>query len=831
MARLTFLRAMGDRPMVKQFTDAGTRSYPRIKRVTSTSYDNIDTLPQFEELLRLHATNGDCLLKGHPDTPLNEESRKGRVDRDMPTGFIALDFDNVTVDDPIRDLRQAAEFLINRLPTEFQNTSYIAQASASFRRKRESLSLHLFFLLKTPVHPRALKEYITSLNFDEGYFQDRIALSATGTALSYPVDRTIADNSRIIYIAPPVFSGEQTDPFEDPADRIIRVDKPKPLLNLEEPLAEINPERLASKSKAKIKALRAARGLKGRTERTRTMVVDGVQVAVVTNPDRVHMVIAEDEDSYVRYNVNSGDSNAYWVHKHNPVVVYNFKGEPNFLFEAADPESFAAHVQKWGINEVVTEEGLRPLMFLDYSTAKYYYGLYDPQVDRMDSVYQCSFSDIKHFTAQHGVMMPETVPVWRYEFQPQNETVIDFEQQFLNRYEAPEHLRNPVAIPDEFRGVKLGYGHTIEQLCPTIWKLLFSVCGSGVIETEHFLNWLAFIVKTRSKAMTAWVFHGVPGTGKGLLYNNVLAPLLGEQYAMMKRAQDLEEKFNQWMRQSLLFVVDEFRLDNGIRSKQSDMLNKIKNLITEQKGTIRAMGTDQVETKLYANVIFFSNDHDAIRIQDGDRRFNVAPRQEVALIKSHPELLQNNVVVGLCRDELPLFASFLLAYEVDEMAVILPLENTAKAVMREASADSADLFVEAVMRGDLDYFVPILDEPYRMSGEDYTLAAKNLVKAFIRDCSDNPDDAMVVFTSELRPLYNVLCGRAENEHKFGKLLSRHGLQTELIRRGKTVKRGVRIRWTLVHNKLEELRELHLNALDNSYADAPMPTTRVLEAVH
>ena len=38
------------------------------------------------------------------------------------------------------------------------------------------------------------------MNFDGGFFEEQLTLSASGTALHYTVDRTIADNSRLIYI-------------------------------------------------------------------------------------------------------------------------------------------------------------------------------------------------------------------------------------------------------------------------------------------------------------------------------------------------------------------------------------------------------------------------------------------------------------------------------------------------------------------------------------------------------------------------------------------------------------------------------------------------------
>lgn len=828
MPEITFLRA-AKRPLAKVFTKEETRSYPRVKNVTSITHP-INDIVQFEGILREHAVAGDCLLKGPLTAPLKNESRRGRVDRNAHTGLLVLDFDSIEMpfDIPVCNadyLKGCAEFLIGKLPSPYHDVSYVVQASASFGMKGKKIGLHLFFFLYPEVSARALRDYMTLLNFDGDYFEEQIGLSATGTALSFVVDRTVADNSRLIYIAPPQFEAPITDPWASSHERIVLVEKQYGTIDLRESLQNLSPESAVMKTRKKVKELRALAGLRGRMPKTTTVTVDDMAVSVVTNPDRILMTFAQDEGDYVRYNVGGGDSAAYWVHKFNPEVVYNFKGEPNFLFEKADPEAYQDHLSRWNFSTSITEEGFRPLIFLDYATAKYYYGLYDPANERMESIYRCSYEHLRHFVAEYGGVMPETIPVWQFEFQPNNPKVIDFEQRFLNRYCPPDIVRYPVAIPPELTKVEIGYaGEAVQKYCPTIYKLLFHVCGNGVAEFEHFINWLAYVVQRKEKAMTAWIFHGVPGTGKGLLFANVLAPLLGPDNALMKRQDDLEEKFNEWLRNCLLFVVDEFRLDASQRSRQSGMLNKIKNLITEKQGTVRAMNVDQQDTKFYANVIFFSNDRDAVRIQEGDRRFNVAPRQEVPIIRMYPELLEGNRMQEQCAMELPAFASFLLQFKVDLKSVILPIENAAKEEMREASSDSIDLFVRAVIEGDLEYFLPVLDEKPRIYGEDHSFAARNIVKAIVRDFEEGKEER--IFMSELRPLYNVLCGRAENEHKFGKLLSRHGLQPERLRRGKMNRRGIRVTWKLKDNTIKDLREEFLDEADYKVKEDTAEAERV-----
>ena len=64
--------------------------------------------------------------------------------------------------------------------------------------------------------------------------------------------------------------------------------------------------------------------------------------------------------------------------------------------------------------------------------------------------------------------------------------------------------------------------------------------------------------------MTAWIFTGIPGTGKGLFVHKVLKPLFGEMQTPMRSLENIEEQFNLYMRTALFLVVDEFRMaDSG----------------------------------------------------------------------------------------------------------------------------------------------------------------------------------------------------------------------------------------------------------------------------
>ena len=112
--------------------------------------------------------------------------------------------------------------------------------------------------------------------------------------------------------------------------------------------------------------------------------------------------------------------------------------------------------------------------------------------------------------------------------------------------------------------------------------------------------------------------------------------------------------------------------DSGNTGRMAD---KLKHQITEPNLTIRAMRTNQIELPSFCNFIFLTNRADAVKIEEGDRRYNVAPRQESKLEVSHPSFLNDLTNI---QAELFDFAGLLQKFQVDTRMAHTALENEAK---------------------------------------------------------------------------------------------------------------------------------------------------------
>ena len=827
--KLSFLRSSNGRAAVKRFTKKGVDSYPNIRNFDSSDVeltDDIAGLHEKNKLCRQAAAVGACMLKGYLNQPLDNESRAGKVDREAKTNNLILDIDGIELDGMIvkpplvqTDIQALAKAVIAKLPDCFHNVTYICHASSSMGMKGNAICLHLDFMLDNYVSPQALKEYVVWLNFNCSMFDNNQSLSASKTALRFALDRTVVDNSHLIFMGNPIFEAGVENPIPDPSDRIFIIEGGRHEVDIVPELSKATDSVAIRKTiETKITALRAMEGLPKTNEKITQLRVDGYTTNVVVNPEAVQMAFAQDNGQFVAYNVNGGDSSGYYVMKHKPSIVYNFKGEPNFLFEKADPQAYEWHLntfignQEGGSSEASTPP--LPLVFRDESSNSYYNALIDTTNGGISKIARASREGLADWMAQYEAVMPENVPIWNFEFDPHREAKVSFEERFINKY-VPSKYMQKSALPEGITALNYDTSPFLTQDCPRITELIMHVCAGDLMCFKHFVNWLASALQTKDKLLTAWVFQGTQGTGKGVLFDEIITPLVGhgvdetQVYAPQMLLESLEAEFNQFTECALFIGLNEFRLKD---SKQSErLLNKIKSMITEKRQSVRGMRENHRMVRSYSNFILFSNDHDVIYIQEGDRRFNIAPRQEYKLHSIWPNAA--DVIENEIPTELELFAKHMLNFEIDLVSAKTVLENEAKAEMRITSRTSVEDFVKAYKEGDLDFFLPILDMPVDPMNTSYVRPAQTLMKTFLMEYGD---DSSKVTVEELRILYNAFIGKSENSIKFSKMMNRYGLTSRKVRiRGQST-RGFVNRWLLHDNDIEGLRMLYLSANDLAF---------------
>ncbi len=824
--QLTFLEAAnGQRLSKRHCPKNGFTPYPHVKSVTSHEHniplDNTG-LAMLERLILDEGNKGHCLLKGDLKRPLTNESRAGKTNRVAYSNLLVLDIDGITLPNHTNlktydaiAVSKLAKTVLRELPPALQDCSFIAQASSSLGLKGDKVSLHIFMLLEHAMPAKAVKLWLQAANFESELFASQLGLSSNGHSLKFPLDASVADNSKLIFIAPPTFEDGTHDPFSSPADRVVRVSGITETLDLASLMSDISPEVVHQKSNAHKNKLRVQRGFNAKKERLTIATVDNKSEEILENPDRMSIQITDDTNPpYIRCNVNGGDSNAYYFKLEDPTYMFNFKGEPIWSIEKADPDFYKTLFDHY--QEEMEKEGRAtfPVVLRDYDTDTHYNGIFDPNLNQFTEQFPlvpCAASSIEGFMRSHGRSKPDFIPDGKVVFDPAsnsdsvNLTNVPY---YINMFRKTEYMLDR-AYHEQ---LSMGDAHKIASSCPLIYKLLTHILGGQSLEVEHFTNWLAYIFQTKRKAMTAWVLQGVPGTGKGIFYTKVLRPLFGVEHVPMRALQNIEEQFNLYMRQALFLVVDEFHMASA-NAGTMKIADKLKNAITENTMTIRAMRSNQVEMPNFTNFIFLTNRMDAVKIEEGDRRYNIAPRQEQKLEHVYPEVIDG---IDDISTELHKFAALLRNYNVNKQLVRTPIANNAKAQMAQVTMSVMEEFFAAIRHGKLAFLTEILDISVNnvMQAQEIT-TAQRFVKQWIAE-SEWPYS--VIPMEHLRVVYGVLTDDRISQREFIKRAERNGLRRERRRlhnanRHDNPTRGVVVEWRIDNEQFKEVTDKYFDAND------------------
>lgn len=140
-------------------------------------------------------------------------------------------------------------------------------------------------------------------------------------------------------------------------------------------------------------------------------------------------------------------------------------------------------------------------------------------------------------------------------------------------------------------------------------------------DRQIFLMYLAANAqKPGRKIPWSILLQSAEGAGKGV-FKEVLAYIVGRHYFYSPKAEDLAEsgaKFNAWMRNKLMIVVDEIRTH-----ERRDMIEVLKPFISETEVEIQGKGENQKLEDNFTNWFFFSNYKDAIPINGNSRRYAI----------------------------------------------------------------------------------------------------------------------------------------------------------------------------------------------------------------
>lgn len=743
--------------------------YPMVWDFTSHE-EQCTSLPQLESLLKKHAALGHCALKGSIARPLTRESRAGSTDSNSTTEWLVLDLDGLpdTIDltSPSGNA-QTAPLTIDLFLAEMglADISYIVQWSASYGIENMRLRAHVFMLMDKAYAAPLVKQWLIQKNHEVPLLRGSMGLTKTGNAISWPLDISACQNDKLIYIAPPVLKNIKDPMGKTPRIAYHKRKHDKFSLNTQTNTTTKNRE-LTHK---RIAELREDAGLPARKINYK---MHG-HTEVMLKPDECIITETKTERGFVYFNLNGGDSWAYYHPENAPDYILNFKGEPAYLTKELLPD-YWQQLTGTGSSTRVSSSGLTYLAFLDRATGVYWRGTYEAAIDFLDIVPAKNETQLRHFAKQYGVPMGDYVPEWDLTFDPQDMVRVDVANRQVNKFQPTTFMLNA--------GVK-----PIKAVPKLINKVITNALGDDPEIIKHFINWLAAIVQTRDRTRTAWVLHGTQGTGKGILTNNILRPLFGTHSAT-RRMEELNEKYNHFMEGSFLVFVDE--VQTKALQNERGVMAKLKNFITEETVAVRAMYANATEVRNHTNWIFMSNMSDPISIDREDRRMNVGKYQANKLVISDAE-------VKAIDKELQTFYDLLVNYPVDLDQAGTVIQSADRDTMISISESSVDTVGGSLLSGDMNFFIEQLPT-------DNSHVRNALLASKVKDYEDvlksliartQPSGACAISREELRTLFDYTVGSMPSTpNKFTSLLKHHRIHLEVVWVNNKSVRGIKVVW-------------------------------------
>jgi hypothetical protein len=243
---------------------------------------------------------------------------------------------------------------------------------------------------------------------------------------------------------------------------------------------------------------------------------------------------------------------------------------------------------------------------------------------------------------------------------------------------------------------------------PHIQALLNNLFRSEYERLDYFINWLATALITLRKTGTAIVLKGAQGTGKGVLYEQIIQPIIGEKYTYTFSNNDLKSNFNKNLQNKLFVVGNEIK---GDFREGNHIYETLKMWITDKDLRIEYKGKDAFQINNYFNVMIFSNNETPLQIQATDRRYSVFETNNRKLldiaIKDFKYKGTSEFIRGI-REELEEFVKDLFRYDFDENRARIPAITEEKYNIYLASVKKSEIFANALRQKDREFFETIM---------------------------------------------------------------------------------------------------------------------------
>lgn len=182
-------------------------------------------------------------------------------------------------------------------------------------------------------------------------------------------------------------------------------------------------------------------------------------------------------------------------------------------------------------------------------------------------------------------------------------------------------LPRPLTPEEEADYFNIWRGFQVEPK-PGCWdKIRYHLCHIWCRDNEddfHYLmSWFAQLFQhPEIKPSVAVLVKGGKGSGKSIIMDHLLAPILGPAYCQLDKSEQVTGRFNAHHYGKLLMSLEE-----AVWAGAKDAEGALKTLISSPTFFLEGKGKDGKNVDSFSRIIFLSNERRAVPATYGERRF------------------------------------------------------------------------------------------------------------------------------------------------------------------------------------------------------------------
>jgi hypothetical protein len=328
----------------------------------------------------------------------------------------------------------------------------------------------------------------------------------------------------------------------------------------------------------------------------------------------------------------------------------------------------------------------------------------------------------------------------------------------------------------EFRQKEKRYISFIEwNNYPNI-KALFENVFKTIERMNYFVNWLAYGFQTKRKTSISIISKGIQGTGKGVIFEEIIKYAVGERYVTLLDNDALKSKFNGDLENKLFVLANEIKADFR---EGNTIYERLKTYITDPVIRFEEKNIKARSIPNYFNIWFHSNNDIPLQIQGSDRRYAVFNTKSKKLTEVSKELKFNHIsfYIEAVKEERDRFIYDIMSIKYDIQKATTPIDTEEKELIYESSMSKMDVLSDKIKQRDIEYFRDIIEDFYL----DSTL---HNIKVELQKIGLGSFELMIhelrfqfdgnyIKSNLLKNIYKIFVNENDTDRKIGLQLNRH----------------------------------------------------------